>query len=282
MDTPDLAPPRPLPLLLTPALPGASGVYLTGTEQLRVTCFNSLAAVTLAIEWRVLLPDGTVTRSADRLVPTTDRSSSSTLINLPEGWLLDVMVRATGATPRRGQCFVVLELVLGFGGSVQSIAFLTQGYVTDTSRVGFPRSLPQWSTEGPGVIRVITGTDPAANTELSDTVPTNARWRLRSYKVVFVTDATVTNRTFILILDDGTNDILRCPYSSSQAASLTRHYNGGDFGYASTADDNGVTLAIPSNIILMGGSRLRSTTRNLQAGDNYGAPQITVEEWIED
>jgi hypothetical protein len=93
---------------------------------------------------------------------------------------------------------------------------LLQGYVTDTSRLSFPGSPIRSSIEGPGVLRSITGTNPAANAEISETVPTNARWRVHAIRFTLVTDANVANREVALTLDDGAAVFARSPPGSAR------------------------------------------------------------------
>ncbi|HEY3042612.1 MAG TPA: hypothetical protein VGJ39_01210 [Vicinamibacterales bacterium] len=265
------------------AVPAAGrSIYVGPDDHLRITSFNSLAAVTLAVESRLMAPDGCVQDFADRHVPNTDRTPASTLIRLREGWLLDWLVRATAAAPRVGQCFVVVELVRGFTGAVVPIATLGQGYVTDTTRYGGPGSSLAASGEGPGVIRSITGTNPAAGVEITETVPTNARWRLIAMNFQFTTDATVSNRLVTIALDDGVTNFSRTDSGQLQGASTTPSYTGLVGAGFSTAAGGIRHIPLPAGPLLMGGFRIRTSTTNLQAGDDYTAPQLLVEEWIED
>jgi hypothetical protein len=273
---------RPSPLLIGAALAPTRGIYLSGDDHLRITTFNAAAGVELAIEGRYLDLDGRLVPSGGRHVPNTDRTAASTLIRLGEGWLLDVTVRASAGTPRRGQCFALLELVRGFTGAVVPVALLSQGYVTDTARFGWPQSIVQHSTEGRGVIRAITGTDPAAGVEISETVPTNARWELLAIGFALVTDATAANREVTLTLDNGTSVYTRSPSRVNHTASLTRTYSAFQSpSLAAVTTDPTLNLQLP-RLVLSDGHRIRTATSNLQAGDNYGAPQLLVEEWIED
>jgi hypothetical protein len=45
---------------------------------------------------------------------------------------------------------------------------------------------------------------------------------------------------------------------------------------------NNALVPIPPDIILSDGDRIRTQTTGIVAGDDWGAPQILVEEWIED
>jgi hypothetical protein len=128
-------------------------------------------------------------------------------------------------------------------------------------------------------LSVVTGTDPAANTEVSETVPANGRWRVLAMRVSLVTDATVANREVSLQFDDGTTAFFAAAANANQAASLTRQYSvgtAGERGAAATATD--ILIPAPSDVVLLAGHRVRTSTTNRQAGDNFGAPTLLVQE----
>jgi hypothetical protein len=260
------------------------GRFLTGDDHLRITSFNSAAGVTLAIEGRQYVPGKGIVALLERHVPNTDRSSASSVFALAPGWLEGVQVRASVGTPRRGQCFVIVEIVRG-APNMTAIPLETvlEGYVTDTSRRFGPNAPLELMPDGPGVIRAIVGSDPAAGAEVSETVPTNARWRLLSFAVTLVTDATIANRLPALTFDDGANVFGRYPVRNNEAASGT-YVNSWGQGITAGAELNAVAVSagLPVNLVLQGGHRIRTITAAIVAGDNYGAPTYLVEEWIED
>jgi hypothetical protein len=258
------------------------GFFLDGADALRCTAFNALAGVELAIEGRYLDLEGQLRTFGERLVPNTDRSIASAIYTLGAGWLLNAHVRAVAGSPRVGQCFALLEIVRGRTGASSPIATLLQGYVTDTSRIAWPGSPIRPSIDGSGVLRSITGTDPAAGAEISETVPTNARWYLYTFRASLVTDATVANRQPVLVVDDGTSELFRAAHPLNQTAGTTWMNSWTVVGAGSSGGGFGVIHALPDRVILPGGSRIRTVTNAIQAGDNWSAPQLLVEEWIED
>lgn len=271
-----------VPLPFTPELAPANAWYLRGEDNLRLTTFNSLAAVELVVEGVLLNPDGELVQFQRRHVPNTDRTSASTVWNAGSGWLLSLQVRATAATPRRGQCFAVVEVVRGLLGAIVPLATLLQDYVTDTSRAAWPGSPIRASTEGPGVLRSITGTDPAAGAEISETVPTNARWRLHAIQFTLVTGITGATQEVALVLDDGTTAFARVPSGFTQVASTTIVYSSFHHAPRNTAaQDTTKNIPLP-RVDLQGGYRITTITNTIGGDDNYGAPQYLVEEWIED
>jgi hypothetical protein len=263
-------------------LAAPSAFYCTGEEFLRVTSFGSVTSTVLAVRSRLVDLDGRVYPSSDRHVPNSDRTSASTDHPLGAGWLLGCEVFASSSSPRVGQVFVLVEVMRGSGAGATVLQTLLQGYVSDTARLSWPGSFNRWSTEGAGVLRSVTGTDPAAGVEINETVPTNARWRIHGFTAQLVTSAVVASREMALILDDGANVFVRVPAGAGQTASLTRLYSA---FYAAQRNtlliDTTINFPLP-RLDLQGGHRIRTITTAIDAGDNWGAPQMLVEEWIED
>jgi hypothetical protein len=257
------------------------GIYLGTADLLRFTTYNSAAGVTIGVIGRMLNADGEIVPFTESQTPLTTRAIKQTTFNPGDGWLLELDVYALAGTPKIGQCYVVVEVVQGQTGAIVPIGHVWSGYVTATGRVGYPRSPAIGSTEGPGFLRSVAGTDPAAGVECSETVPAGARWRLISLVVALVTDATVANRIPVLTIDDGTTVIARGVVAAVQAASLTvQHaFSGvGAAGAAASATNHGF---LPSPLVLSAGYRIKTVTGGFQAGDNYGPPNYLVEEWIE-
>lgn len=260
----------------------ASAFYLTADDSVRLRTFGGLAGVTLALETRLIGPDGRLQAGEERHTPSATRVETTTLHNVGDGFLLSASVRAIAGAPRRGQVFAILDLVRGTSGAVQPLAMLLQGYVTDSSRLGWPGSPVQASADGPGVLRSLTGTNPAAGAEISETVPTNARWRLLCAQFTLTTDANVANREVAFVFDDGASTFHTTPMNYLHTAGVPIAYAVGIGGPVVVASSIvGRSQPIPA-LTLPSGARFRTTTANRQVGDDYSAPQYLVEEWIED
>lgn len=127
-------------------------------------------------------------------------------------------------------------------------------------------------------IRSVAGTNPAAGAEITETVPADARWRLLSLSAALVTNATVANREAALVLDDGTSITLRSPTRQNQAASLTRNYSWFDGATLTTPVTDPAFTAPIAGPLLAPAHRIRTVTTNLQAGDDWSAPQFLIQE----
>lgn len=272
-----------------PALAPSGALYLTGEDFLRLNVLNGASGVTVTLAGRFLpapLP-GEAWRPHPRpfahtLIPATDRSVSTRMASLGDGWLLSCGVFASAGTPRRGQCFAIVDVVRGDNVNATPLCTLLQGYVADTTRRAWPGTLLESSVLGPGVLRTILGTGPGAGLEMTETVPNNARWRLLSIFATLVTDVNVASRDAALTFDDGINTLARFPAAQNVAASLTTRYVWTSGGARTViASDRTIVTPIP-DVWLADAFRLKTVTTGIQVGDAWSAPRMFVEEVIED
>lgn len=260
----------------------AAAMLVTRDTNLRIESFNSLAGVTLTIVARMIATGDEPSIAVYTHTPNTDRTIKTSDFVLPEGWLLSLMVYASAGAPRRGQCFVRASLIEGFTGATINTATLLQGYVQDTTARAWPGSPIEASCDGAGYVRTIVGTNPAAGLEISETVPTNARWELRTFIAQLVASAAAANRRPTLLFDDGANVFWRVNSNVNQVAGETSIYQAAIGAPFATLDARVYALPLPARLPLMGGYRVRSSTAAIDVGDDYAAPIYEVEEWIED
>lgn len=259
-----------------------SRVYIGRDDRVFLRSRNSLAGVALTLAGRFQHPDGQVVPVNFNHTPNTDRSAALISERFGEGYLLSALVFPSTGTPRRGQCFVELGILRGVEAAAAMVHILAADYVTASEALAFPGSIVRSSVDGPGMLRSITGTDPAANTEITEAVPTNARWAFHGAYFTLVTDANPANRRVFVTLSDGANVYLASVSASTQAASSTEYYSVGGHGVSSASVSGVHFVPLPDAIPMFQGWQIDTLTSNMQVGDNYSAPQITVEEWIEE
>lgn len=253
--------------------------------------------------------------------PNSDRSLAVTRDTVMiQGNLVAINIQILSGTLRDGQCHVrvVLETsdnkeehtlcmgyvypgheVFGVGsipfrkgdrirlesrGSQTSIVLRPTGkMVSGQPKLGGWGGVFEGSLSGFGNVRSIAGTDPAAGLEISETVPTNARWRLKVLRGALVTTANTGDREPHLRLTDGTNDIFYLPAGASQTASLTRNYQWSNIGaQVDAAVSTERAKIMVESLQILQAYTVGTTTSNIQANDNWGAPRLLVEEWIEE
>ncbi len=262
--------------------PLPSPLYIGRDDRLLVRVHNTATGLAVVVRVRLMQPDGLIVPLSYTLRPTADRTLQTASFDLTEGFLLGLAVLGESAVARRGQAFVAVLLVRGGALASEPVQTLVADYLSEGQLVGWPGGEIRSSVEGPGVMRSIAGTNPAAGAEASEAVPTDARWRLSTLRVQLVTSAAVAARRVHLLVDDGATVLLDLAAADTQAASLTRNYNVAADGFARAAQTNEIYLPIPPGLVLPQAYRIRTSTENLQAGDDFGAPQLAVEEWLED
>ena len=207
-----------------------------------------------------------------------DRSRAIKGERIPD-FPISIQVSPATAPVRRGECYV--RLTLRLGGF--PVGRLMAAYLTDGKTLTWPPGVFEGFTEGPGLIRTVTGTGPMSGSEILESVPTNARWRLRAVILKLATNATVGDRGMQLYIDDGSDYFNILPDPVAQPASTTNTYSfqlRGD-RYTGIVDATYLALVLP-DVIMAQGYRFMSWTLNMQGGDYYEAPVFQVEEWIEE
>lgn len=257
------------------------GFYVQGDDRLSVTAYSAVASLVVRFSGYFLDVRGTINQYAMEIVPTSDRLATTATQFFGEGWILSCTANLLTGSALRGQCYVRARIQRGTGASLVPITQLLGGYVSNQYSPTFPYGKIEGSLEGGGMMRAITGTDPAAGTEVSETVPAGARWRLCSIQLSFASDATVANRNVGLVYDNGTTAFAVMAANFYHTASLTIGYCWAKGAILSSGLSLAQFTAAALDALLLPGYRIRSTTALLQVTDNYAAPQLLVEEWLE-
>lgn len=260
---------------------GGIGLPLTGEDTLRINSYGSLAAVTLAIEGRLISDEECLVPFADQHFPSSNRSLVQSFVRLNDGLLNGFQVRAAVGTPKRGQVFVTAELVRGIGPTVQSLGILAAGYVGNGEPLTWPGTPIMTSVDGPGYLRSVNNAQPGAGADWTITVPVGARWRPIALLASLATSATVATRQAQILLDDGANVFAQMSGNDGQAASLTFAYTLASSNGVGAMAPTDALIPLPDWTVLLAGYRIRSSTLSIQAADQWTAQQLLVEEWIE-
>lgn len=259
-----------------------SSLYVGREDKLFVTSYNSASGFSVEVHTRMLLPSGVVVPGVQIHVPNSDRSSKTSLIPLAEGFLLNVLVIASAGSAKRGQCYVVVGLSRGDGPVTINHQVMTQGYVFNAGNLVWPGGPMEQPTQGLGYVRTYNGTQPAAGAEINEVVPTGARWRLVALRNNLTTAVAVANRKPAIKLVIGALGAAFSPSPVTQTASLSWAYDT-HIGMSSytAADTTDVVMPIPASILLPAGAVIATATVGIQAADQWAAPNVTIEEWIE-
>lgn len=143
--------------------------------------------------------------------------------------------------------------------------------------------MPYGAVSSLNAVKAFVGTDPAANTEIVETVPAGKQWLLVAVTVQLVQGLTQQPQP-ILVIDDGVNVIYEAFGSSNvQAVSTTTRYNwaiGLPLSAQTGATTNvHATAPLPEGLVLNTGARVQTNTLGKGANSDYGAPVLYVVEY---
>lgn len=257
-----------------------SNLYIERDDIIRVEILSPGGAQTVRVSMRLMQPDGQVTpQQFEYTVTTATVNPQVQIIDGLEGFLLSMSINSTASL--RGQVFVRTLMQRGAGSSdLTRGEILCQGYASLYESLSYPYGTIDSSLRGRGALRAFIGSAPAAGAEISETVPVGRNWILRSFVTTLVTSATVASREPSVTVDDGGANILaRSVDSSGIAASRTVILNWAP-GLVQERGSVVHDMAFPMEMRMLPTWRIRTNTLAIQAGDQYAAPAILVEEFI--
>jgi hypothetical protein len=269
------------PTTWQPPRPVSQGFATQREHQLRVSAWCAIPGVTLTLAGVMLTDDYEMRPTVYTVQPTGNRVLTQQAFVIGGGMLTHLEVFASAGAPIGCQCYVRVELAQGQGGgALTSVATVCEGYVTANVALSYPGQSNR-STDGRGTFRTVVGTVPAAGADFLDTVPINTRWALQAVAFTLVTAVTVGNRIPILTIDDGTHVLWESSHNANVAASITANFRAGAGVQLFTIQANDFVIPLPTTLLLAPGSRIRSATGGIVAGDQYSAIVYNVEEWID-
>ena len=266
-----------------PISAGANPSTLVEAEDVLVlAAYASVAGLTVTLNVRYMDGEGRPKVMPISVAPASNRTQSTASVALPPGILLGMQVAVSGGTPKYGQCYAQVFLQRGQGASALLTWAPIQGPITTQIVQAWPDSAPIPSVSGEGVIRSITGTTPAAGADISETVPTSARWQLLAFTAQLVTSSAVANRNGQFLVDDGANLFYRLANNANQTATQTFRYQWDSGGSGPQSDiNNNRVMSLPDPLLLSAGYRLRTSTVGIDVADQWSLVQYLVREWLD-
>lgn len=282
---------------MKPSALGPNPAYRVRQGDQVVVLAWSNTAVTLSGIARVQYDDG---RNEELVISSFASGSARSLVSAgsdrsvrSDGYVVEFALIAEGTPPaQRGQCYIQALILYSNDVNVKNTKqIISAGYCYAGHFPTLGEIVEPGPAGGHGYIYIFTGANPAAGSLPSDTQPAGTIWRLLAYQVPLVTDGTVGNRAFLLTANSGTYRLLHVNLNT-QAASLTRGWAwlpgtdlsttvGGSFVDGASTFLASYTLDLKE--FTLGGmlyELLDSGTLAHTGGDDFGAPSLTVEEWV--
>jgi len=263
-----------------------TNVYVTTDDQLQVSGWNSAPAQQLIVSIRFLLSTGPTVLGQYSFALPSDRSYWSFEIPLTNGYMLSVTcdVMPTGTTTaQRGQCYVQANVLRT--GTPTTVANFTlfSDYVSADLSPSWPSYTNLSSVSGIGAIRSIVGTTPGAGNNLSESVPTNARWRWTAINFTLTTSGVAGNRQVLIFFNDAASNtfyVFVVPYVQTATQQVAYLFSA-LLGSSQTTPAGGALVSALPEVWTDSAWSFHTGILGLQAADTITLPAFAVQEWID-
>ena len=263
----------------TKKVPPSQYLYM---QQADFVLLNVLANFTiggLTARYRYLTPQGEIKEGTAHFAVVAAPTTFG--IQIGEGWLLSIAFQGDQTSFVGAWMFVQAVLSRGFTNTqfLNAYGLFWEGYITINAPTGWPGSPSQRAIDGAGMLRSITGTTPAAGAEINEVVPAFRRWALIALRATITTSAAAANRQPRLLYDDGANIFYGGQNNINVPASGVASFSTINTLQTVAGLGGDQVFATPLPFPLKQGCRIRTNTPNLQAGDQWSAPQYLIIEW---
>jgi hypothetical protein len=289
--TPVVKPPSPIPSspiqtlgpvvkFKTDDVPPSQYLYFQQNDLIIFNVLNNTANNVLNVRYRFLTPQGEIKEGLSQF----QLVGNIVTFQLPflEGWLLSMGFQLAFTLLQSQWVFVQAATARGFINSpnLSLMGNFWEGYVSFNGSTGWPGTPAQRIGDGPGVIRSVTGTHPAAGSDIVESPQLNRRWLLLTFSASLTTSAAVANRTPVLaVLDRNVAIVYRSIGTQNQVASQTVRYTAMNLIFANVAPPADQIWNCPLPLPLGQGMGVETFTGGIQAGDQWTSPEYTCLEW---
>jgi hypothetical protein len=261
------------------SVPPNQFLYLQLNDYIGFTIYTNASPITVQLTYRYLTPEGEVKQGTS--IFNTVGTINTFNFTIGEGWLISFgLVRTSGGNSSVisfAQALVIRDQFTGAGQNIYGVIW--QGFFNAVTGNGWPLTPGKEIGDGPGVIRSIVGSVPAAGADISETVPVFHRWILLNIQAALTTGAAVANRSPLWLIDDGSNQIFRSVSFQAQVASTVIRYQAFNNLQTAAAINGSFPLNMPIPQPVRGGYHIQTSTVNIQAADQWTAPIYQFLEW---
>lgn len=207
--------------------------------------------------------------------PTNDGILNTDTFSIPDIPIFLAVVNTSGDY-NQGDCFCTVTLLL----NGTPLYVICSGFIYQQRPLSFPTQQAGDTMPARARIKQVSSANPAAGQEISIAVPANRMWRLIGMRFQLVCAAAAASRRVHIVvdLDDGGTEF-NAFSDVDQIISETKNYTAAQFGdLPDRTDDDDILIPIAHELYIPDGGTIYTKTTNLNAGDNFSAADLLVEE----
>jgi len=258
----------------------SGGLPVTPDDYLVIHTYRSDTNHQLWVNFLILDESGDILRYSDRLRVSSVGTWDTFEYQLVDGILLYAGVSVNDNIKQEGLVWASLGLQYRATGDPYFTAVLAEGYVKARRGIGYPGGRHEGFRDGPGYVRYVSGTNPAIGSQATITVPAGRIWRVLSCRATLSTSASVANREVRFRQNQGGGFVFIAPAVHTQPENTTYIYTWVSGGRTDQVMYNVNPVIVPDVVYLKGGDVVQTEVLNWQAGDDWSAIEMTVEEWL--
>ncbi len=259
-----------------------SPVYITRDDQISMLGITTSVGETLTVNGRLLTIDGVIMPFQVQLnFPTAGVNQTKVLTGV-EGFILSLSVVASQAT-QFGISFARLWINRGLQSTNNLFQVLVSGYCTTQCAATWPGQQLQYTRQGPGELRTVTITNPAAGADFTFNNGGSVLFDMNVYSVcaTLTTSAAVANRQVEVQVTDGSARVIyraAAPANITASSTVNVCLTTGQLNTGIITTDLLIPLPVPC--LLFQQYSIKIVTTNLQGADQWSNIAGHVEKWV--
>lgn len=256
---------------------------MTGEDNLVCTLWSDQAGFVVDMQGRFLKTSGEIQPFSAALVSDATPAGREALVQLGEGFLLNISVVARSVTMPPGRVFIKVDVVRGSTGARIVLGTLLSGYVTSTFSRAWPGAPLETQFDGPGYLHWAAGVTSGLGTPAVFTLQQLTRVEILAARTTLTTSSGVAARRPRLQVraDAIIRQLFAVPYVVSEGVTLSAFWSQvGGAGLANIGTAN-PAAAIGASAWAFFGEVLEVTADNLQAGDDLDDTQFLLRQYLD-
>jgi len=258
---------------------------LTGTEQLRVTAYNTDVDLTVSLVARVYRGDQPSIQTHAYELRALAGFTSTKDFPLSAGALLNVRVSTPGSgTLTLAQLFVQVQIISGSGSGAVVVGTILQGYCDAFNELGWPGTPLADMHSGRGHVQTRGFNNNTGPLRAEMTVPANRRLIPLCGSCTFTASGVVGNRFALVLVTNfgGSVPVFQSAFDTAITAGQSTILS---IGLGTPLNPSPVTrivtLPFPNDLEMIAGQNLRIYITGEQAGDAMTSNGLLVREWFD-
>lgn len=260
----------------------AQAIPVTPANKLRVLLSNANpdASYTVIARWQIQNKDGSISNNAETITASANGQQETFTWSLPYGNLLAVSLFVNSTLLQNGTLYGVIQLQYGTVLNPTNLLPLTAGYIAGNAALNYPLSEPKAVNDGnPSYLTRNIG-DPAAGAEIDYQASQTGYTKITGGSFLLICDANVAARLVNVTLTANGAPIWSVDAAATVAANSSTRFIICDTPPPTVVPANFKYIQLP-RIQPIFNLRLRTTTANIQVGDQYSEINIANELYVQ-